>query len=204
MNTKTLCALTAIFVTTLISANFNVASAETTSTVNDNVKLIIDIMDKKRENDKRALETIEKKHAEAASKIVSILQEYEQTLKQHKFANPSTEKRVMDNANSIQNKITGIIELLENRIVTKEINTPSEPYLKKIAQGKLSTKLPDYKVTYQVFAADYNLNNVQVMVSSDLDSKQQAVGNIFAKNSNKATFLIKASDPNSITAEIVS
>lgn len=197
--------MTAIFATALILANFNVASAETTNTVNDNVKRIIDVIEQKQENDKRTLEAIDKKRAEAASKIVSILQEYEQTLKQHKFTNPSTEKRVVDNTNSIQNKITGIIELLENRIVTKEIKTPSEPYLKKIAQGKLSTKLPEYyKVTYQVFAADYNLNNVQVMASSDLDSKQKSIGNIFAKNSNKATFLIKASDPNSITAEIVS
>lgn len=182
-----------VIAASLVFANSNLANAETIRTVDD--------------GDKRALDAIERKRVEAANKILNALKEYENTIKQHSFENLSTERRVMENAQGIKNKITSIIELFEDKsaVLPEVTKTSGEPYLKKIAEGKFRPHLKDYyRVTYQVFAGDHSMNDVHVVVSSDLDSKQQSVGNMFPNTSNKATFLLKAKDPSSINARIIS
>ena len=182
-----------VIATSLIFANFHMAHAETTVSVDD--------------SDKRMFDAIDKKRAEAVNKILAALAEYKESLNYQAFTNPSTERRVVTDNQSIENKIKGISEFFQNVSVASAETTKAldEPYLKQIAEGKFRPHLKNYyKVTYQVFAPDFSMDDVHIRVTSDLDTKQQSVGNIFAKSSNKATFVIKAIDPTSITASIVS
>lgn len=153
--------------------------------------------------DRRAIAAIEKKQLEAATKMMKILEEYRETLRQHSFENPNTDRRVMEKTTSIESGISQVIKTLTD-ISTAPEDGFSEPNLKQVALGKFRSTMPDtYKVTYKVYAADEGLDNVRLMVFSDLDNKQQPVGNIFPNSGTTATFLIKAKDPSSINAEII-
>lgn len=188
MNTKI--ALTSILLLgiSLIFANSGMANAQISTNEDD-----------------RALNAQEKKRLEARDKIMKALEEYEKTLKQYAIENPNTDRRLLENYQGAKSKISGISDLFADVKSTKiGVKDSEEPKIVKISQGKFRTHLSDhYKITYRVIAGAYDMDDVKIQVTSDRDSIQRSIGDIFPKSNTKATFIIKANDPSSITAQFL-
>jgi hypothetical protein len=186
MNNKLVLTSALLAAMSLIFANSSMASAQTSE-------------------DDQALNAQERKRLEARDKIMKALEDYEKALKMYSVENPNTDRRLLENYQGAKNKISGISDLFVGIKSKVGADDPSEPKIIKISQGKFRPHLPDhYKVTYRVMAGDLDMDDVKIKVSSDRTSIQKSIGDIFPKSSTKATFIIKATDPGSITAQILS
>lgn len=191
-NKRTIMMSVLMIAASLIFANSNVASAETTKTVDG--------------EDKRVLDAIERKRAEAANKIVIALQEYQQSLNEHKFTNKNTERRVMEDTDSIQNKINGIVSLLRNTVTpTVATENPNEPSSEIIKIHKLRNGQPGgtdiARVIYKITAGDNNLRDAIVTVDSKVDKVEKTVS-LFANTQTTHALFMKVKDPNSVSVTI--
>lgn len=68
--------------------------------------------------------------------MIKTLEEYKNTLKQHKFDNKNTEKRIADKTNSIENKIGGIVSMLKSKVPVQDTSF-SAPRVEIMAVNKL-------------------------------------------------------------------
>ena len=189
MNTKQIGTLTAITAAALVFANINVAFA-----------------DSYKNYDKRAIHAMEVKQAQAASKMVKILEAYKLTLTEHQFDNKATEKRVASNAKSIDNQITGIVDLLKNKSqpLVKAPTAPSAEILKIAKFGSISQGGSEVmRVTYKVTAGNYDLRDVKAVVGSEAGNMVNKISYLPADRTSVQTVLIKVSDPSAVNVRLV-
>lgn len=189
MNTKQIGTLTAITAAALVFANVNVAFAEPYKNY-----------------DKRAIHAIEVKQAQAAKKMVKVLEAYKQTLSEHTFDNKATEKRVSANTKSIENKIIGIVDLLKNRPnPTGLAKTAPSAELIKIAKFGSSSQggTEVMRVTYKVTAGNYDLRDAKAVIDSDAGKMENKILYLPAGQSSVNTVLLKVADKNAVNVNLV-
>jgi len=190
MNTKQIGTLTAITAAALVFANVNVAFAD--SGYKNYDRLIIHAM--------------EVKQAQAASKMVKVLQAYKMTLTEHQFDNKATEKRVTANTKSIDNQITGIVDLLKNRAhpAAKAATAPSAEIIKIAKFSSISHGGEEImRVTYKVTAGNYDLRDAKAVIGSEAGNLVSKISHLSADQSSVHTVLIKVADKNAVNVKLV-
>jgi hypothetical protein len=190
MKTKQISALTVVLAITLVFANIDSAFA----------------VSEYKGYEKSAIHAIEVKQAKAAAKMVKALQDYKQTLTEHKFDNKATEKRVASNTKSIENKIDGIVNLLKNRpsLASKDSIPPSAEMIgvakfSGITQGGAEVM----RVTYKVTAGSSDLRDAKIFIESDSGQLENRVRNLPAEQSSTHTVFLKVVDQNSVSLKLV-
>ncbi len=78
------------------------------------------------------------------------------------------------------------------------------PYMKIIDISDISTQGKIYRVVIETFSGSENIQNIQVKMKSDSESMTLNTSGLWAESSNTSHVIIKASDPNSITGEVIS
>ena len=78
------------------------------------------------------------------------------------------------------------------------------PFVKEMTIFSASANSDNlFKAWYNVYAGDKNLVFVKLLVTSDMDSMMTTIGGIGFQGYSPVSVLLKASDPSSISAEIV-
>lgn len=181
-----------VVATSLALTNIGMVSAETTM---------------KTSVDKRALDAIANKQTEAANKMILALNEYKKTLEKHQFANANTDRRMMENFNTIEDKINGIISLHRNPGITPTgVSESSSDATSKIIQvskfkSSSSGQSDTTRVIYKITAGDERLEGAKVTVSSDVDEMKNTV-NLQSHRSTVHSVVMKVKDPNSVNVLI--
>lgn len=185
MKTRQIGTLTTLIAAALVLANIGPAFA-----------------DAKTSNDRYTVNVLEKKQAKEAAKMIKALEEYKNTLKQHKLDNKNTEKRIVDKTNSIGNKITGIVSMLRNEQPASNVvsNTPTVEIVKvnKI-KGSLSNDVGIARVIYKVTADAAGASDTKVVIDSGVDKIEQQIRNLSATKSTVHTVYMKVDNPNSVS-----
>jgi len=87
---------------------------------------------------------------------------------------------------------------------TKMAPVEGGPFVKLTQVNKASANSENlYKVTYDVFAGEKDVVDVFILIKSDVDKDSSTVAGISAEASSITTTLITASDPASITVDVL-
>ena len=80
----------------------------------------------------------------------------------------------------------------------------TNPYFDLVDVQKASANSEDlFKAIYTVYAGEQDVTDIQLLVKSDKDSILTTIGGISEMASSPVTVVLKASDPGSISAEIL-
>lgn len=185
MNAKQIGALPALVATMLMLVNMGPAFA-----------------DAKTSGDKYTVSMLEKKQAKEASKMIKTLEEYKNTLKQHKFDNKNTEKRIADKTNSIENKIGGIVSMLKSKVQVQDTSF-STPSVEIMAVNKLRSSMSDdvgiARVVYKATAGDVAVLDAKVVIDSGVERLENQIRNLSASKSTVHTVYMKVANPSSVS-----
>ncbi len=79
-----------------------------------------------------------------------------------------------------------------------------EPFVELVSVVKLSEKSPDIsRTTIKAYAGSLDITDVQILVTSDIDSETASINGMQALSSSVTNVLLKVKDPNSVTTEIL-
>ena len=79
-----------------------------------------------------------------------------------------------------------------------------EPFVELVSVVELSAKSPDTsRTTIKAYAGSLDIIDVQILVTSDIDSETASINGIQALSSSVTNVLLKVNDPNSVTTEIL-
>ena len=79
-----------------------------------------------------------------------------------------------------------------------------EPFVELVSVVELSAKSPDTsRTTIKAYAGSLDIIDVQILVTSDIDSETASINGIQSLSSSVTNVLLKVNDPNSVTTEIL-
>ncbi len=79
-----------------------------------------------------------------------------------------------------------------------------EPFVEVVSVVELSAHSPDKsRATIKAYAGSLNIIDVQILVTSDIDSETASINGIKSLSSSVTNVPLKVNDPNSVTTEIL-
>jgi len=79
-----------------------------------------------------------------------------------------------------------------------------EPFVELVSVTTFSAESPDTsRATIKAYAGSLNIIDVQILVTSDIDSETASINGIQSLSSSVTNVLLKVNDPNSVTTEIL-
>jgi len=157
----------------------------------------------KKDIKKRAIDSIEKKRADEANKVMAKLNDYKKTL-DNQTTRENTDKRIDKKLTSIHNKISGILSHYQSDTTPNTETNEPKIQIKQIDRRNNGSPFGGdlARVVYKVYSNESHMKNMPVIVQDNNTEFIKTIHSLSPQKSTTHTVYIKVNDLDSVNVQL--